>query len=98
MLAGGSPRPSTVFLSEVDEGAGDVGVIRDEATIEVGKAEEGADILDFLGSGPLSDAIEFDWVHGKLAGFDDHAEVFNFSGGEFAFLEFEMEVKFHHPL
>ena len=97
-MAGGGPRPSTVFLSEVDEGASNVGVVGDEATVEVGKAEEGADILDFLGSGPLSDAIEFDWVHGKLTGFDDHTEVFDFSGGEFAFLKFEMEVKFHHPL
>ena len=53
MLAGGGPRPSTVFLSEVDEGASNVGVVGDEATVEVGKAEEGADVLDFLGSGPL---------------------------------------------
>jgi len=98
LLASRGPGPSTVFLGEVNEGAGDVGVVGDEATVEIGKAKEGADILDFLGSGPLGDAIEFDGVHGELTGFDDHTKVFNLGGGEFTFFEFKMEVEFHHTL
>ena len=39
-LASGGPIPAIVFLSEVQEGAGDGGVIGDEPTVEVSKAKE----------------------------------------------------------
>jgi len=80
-----------VFLSEVDEGAGNVGVVGDKPTVEVGKAEEGAYIFDFGGSWPFGNSV-------KLAWFDDHSEVFYLVCGEFTFLEFEMQVKFGHTL
>ena len=57
---------------------GDSGVVGDEPTIEIGKAEEGSYVLDFDGGGPGSDTIEFDWIYGKLARFHDHSEIFNF--------------------
>jgi hypothetical protein len=81
-------RPSTVLLGKVDEGASNIGVIRDEAMVEVGKAEEGVNILDFLRGRPFGDAIEFDRVHGELTGFNDHTKVFDLSSGKFTFLEF----------
>ena len=39
-LTSRGPVPAIVFLGEVEEGAGDGGVVGDEPTIEVGKAEE----------------------------------------------------------
>ena len=38
LLLGRSPVPREVFLGEVNEGAGEGGVIRDESPVEVGKA------------------------------------------------------------
>ena len=55
-------------------------------------------VLDFGRSWPGSDAIELDWVHGKLTGFHDHSEVFDFRDVELAFLELEVEVKLGHSL
>ena len=63
-LAGGGPVPLEVFLGEVDEGAGDVGVVGDESLVEVGEAEEGAYVLYFSRSRPFGDSVEFDRVHG----------------------------------
>ena len=67
-----------VFLCEIEEGVNDIGVVGYKLTIEIGKAEEGSYILDFGGGWPGSNAIKFDQVHGKLTGFHDHSEVFNF--------------------
>ena len=44
---------------------GNGGIVRDELSVEVGKAEEGSYILDFGVGWPDGDAVEFDWVHGK---------------------------------
>ena len=87
-----------VFLSEVDEGTGDVGVIWNKSTVEVGEAKEGVYILDFSWGWPLGDAIKLDRVHSELAGFDDHSEVFYLICGEFAFFKFEVQIEFGHLL
>ena len=91
-LAGRGAIPREVFLGEVNEGSGNVGVVRDETTVEVCKAKEGPDILDFFGSWPTGNSIQFDGAYGKLAQFDNHSEVPNFSGGKAVLFEFEMEV------
>ena len=62
-LAGGRPDPGQGFLDEVDQGVSDIGVIGDEPLVEVGKAQEGAYILDFSWGKPACNAIEFDRVH-----------------------------------
>ena len=49
-MACGRPVPREVFLGEVNKGLGDIGVVRDEVTVEVCKAQKGANIFDFLGS------------------------------------------------
>jgi len=97
-LASRGPVPLEVFLGKVDEGTGDVGVVWDESTVEVGKAKEGAYVLNLSWGWPLGDAIEFDWVHGQLTGFDNHSEVFYLICGEFAFLKFEVQIEFSHAL
>ena len=91
-MAGGGPIPREIFLSEVEERASDVGIVRDESSVEIGKTKERANIFHLSWCGPTGDAIEFDGVHGQLAGFNDHAEVFYLIGGELALLEFQMEV------
>ena len=84
-LAGRGPVPREVFLREVDEGLGDVGVVRDETMVEVRKPKKGSDILDLFRSWPASNPVQLNGVHGKLSRFDDHSQIFQFSGGEVAF-------------
>jgi len=92
------PIPCEVFLGEVNEWAGDGGVRGDETAIEVSESEEGADVFYARRGGPFGNPFEFHRVHGELAGFHDHSEVFNFLGGEVAFLQFKVEIKVGHSL
>ena len=46
-----------VFLSEVNERSGDVRVVWDKVSVEVGKAEERPDVFCFLGGGPAGDTV-----------------------------------------
>ena len=97
-LAGRGPVPGEVLFGEVKEGTSDVGVVRNEPSVEVGEAKERVDIVHFSWCGPICDAIELNGVHGQLAGFDDHSKVFHLVGGELAFLEFQVKVEFCHAL
>ena len=63
-LTGGGPVPREVFLSEVEERVSDVGVIRDEASVEIGEAEERANIFHLGWSRPICNSVKFDRVHG----------------------------------
>ena len=63
-LASRGPVPREILLGEVEEGMGDVGVIGDEAAVEIGEAKEGANIFHLGGGRPTCDSIEFDGVHG----------------------------------
>ena len=89
-MASRGPIPAIVFLDEVNEWTGDSKVVRNKLAVKVGKAKEGLYILDFGWGWPGSDAVEFHRVHGKLTGFHDHSEVFDFRDVELAFLELEM--------
>jgi len=97
-LTSGSPVPLKILFGEVDEGTGDIGVVRDESTVEVGKAEEGAYVLDFSGCWPFGNSIEFDGIHGELTWFDNHSKVFHLVSGEFALLKFEVQIQLGHSL
>ena len=63
-LAGRRPVPREVLLGEVEERASDVGVIRDETSIEIGEAKERVDIFHLGWSRPTCDPVEFNRVHG----------------------------------
>ena len=63
-LTGGGPVPREVFLGEVEERMSDVGVIRDEAPVEISKAEERANIFHLGWSRPTCDSVELNQVHG----------------------------------
>ena len=75
------------LLHQVKEGAGNIGEVENEPSVEVGKAHKRANIFEFLGGGPRVDSIEFNWVHGEFIGMDNHSEVLHFGGGEFTLLK-----------
>ena len=91
-MAGGGPVPGEILFCEIKEGASDVGVVGDEAAVEVGKAKERVDIFHLGWGQPTGNPIKFYWIHGQLTWFDDHAKVFDLIGGEFTFFELQMEV------
>ena len=97
-LARRGPVPGKVLLGEVEEGAGDIGIVRDESSVEVGETKERADVFHLGWGWPTCDAVELDGVHGQLAGFHDHAEVLDFVGGELALFKLQMKVEFGHVL
>ena len=76
-----------VFLSKIKEWVGDCGVVEDKPSVEVSKAKERLYILDFGGGRPDSNAIEFDWVHGKLTGLYNHSGIFDFRDVKLTFFE-----------
>ena len=63
-LARRGPVPGEVLLGEIEEGAGDVGVVRDEASVEIGEAKERANIFHLGWGRPACNPIEFDRIHG----------------------------------
>ena len=97
-LARRGPVPGEVLLGEVKERAGNIGIIGNESSVEIGEAKERASIFHLGWGWPTCNPIKFDRVHGQLAGFNNHAKVFNLVGGELAFFELQMKVKFTHAL
>ena len=98
MLTNGSPISLIVFLSEVEEGVDNCGIVGDELMIEVGKAKERLDVLDFGEGRPGGDTVKLDRVHGELSGLYDHSEIFYFRNVKLAFFKLQVKVKFSHPL
>jgi hypothetical protein len=60
-----SELPQNSFPSKAHKRNGDTGVIVNETTVEIGEAEEGLNIFDFLGLGPILDDLDFSRVHGE---------------------------------
>ena len=56
------------------------------------------DVFDCGGSQPFGNACDFDRVHGKGSGFNDHSKVLHFADCEGTFLELEVEVELLHTL
>ena len=56
-LASRGPVPRQVLLGEVNERLGDIGVIGDKMSVEVGKAKERSDVFDFLRGRPAGNTI-----------------------------------------
>src|ERR1700677_714645 len=55
--------PWCCLLAEVCEGVGDVGVVVNEAAVEVGEPKERLDVPDVAGCWPCLDCRYFGWVH-----------------------------------
>ena len=56
------------FSSETSEGYDGVGVVENEAAVEIGEAEEGLDILYLLWLRPVLDNLNLCLVHGESLG------------------------------
>ena len=63
-LARRGPIPGKVLLGEVEKGAGNVGVVGNEPTVEIGEPKERANVFHLGWCGPACDAVELDRVHG----------------------------------
>ena len=86
-LARGRPVPRKAFLGKINEGMGNVGVVRNKVLIEIGEDKEGANVLYLGWSRPACNSVELNRVHSQLAGFYYHSEVFNLVRGKLAFFE-----------
>src|SRR5882672_7057702 len=64
----------------------DFGISINEMMIEVGETEEGLNILDFLGFGPILDNLDLVWGHGEAFRRQHVSEVFTGSDMELAFV------------
>ena len=90
----GCPNEGYVLFGQGKQGSCDVGVILDEATIEVAKAKEGLQVLEFLRLWLFCNARDFGRVHSNFAvGYYD-AKVVDGSLVEGAFLGFQVKVMF----
>ena len=58
-----APDPRGILLGEIEKGAGDVRIVPNEFSIEVGKSEERMDIFDLSWHGPIYNPIELSGIH-----------------------------------
>ena len=70
----------------------------DELTVEVAEADEGANISEFLWSGPFVDSFELGRVHSYYTMFDYHSKEIDFFFVERAFGGFKEQMFFLHGL
>ena len=75
-----------------------VGVVVDEATVEVRETEEGLDVLHLAGCWPIRDGFDLVSRHGESVGGKAESEVFSGSSVEFTFLRFGEEIVFSEAL
>jgi len=57
--------PRSIFLGELDRRDHNVRVIEDELAVEVGKSQEGLDVLYLIRFRPISDRLDFVWRHSQ---------------------------------
>ena len=93
----GCPNEGYIFFGQGKQRSCNVGVILDKATIEVAKAEEGLQVLEFLRLWLFCNARDFGRVHFNFTvGYYD-AEVVDGSLAKGAFLGFQVKVMFGEP-
>ena len=88
MVMEGVPFSRSVLFGEVDQQAGDIGIVRNKSSVEVGKTKEGSNVFDLRESWPFCNAVQFYWVHGKLSWSDDHSQIFYLCSCKGTFFQF----------
>jgi hypothetical protein len=63
IVIGGNPRGP--FTSETCQGDHNVRILMNEVVVKVHEAQEGLNVLDFMGLGPILDGLHFLCGHGK---------------------------------
>ena len=90
----GCPNEGYIFFGQSKQRSCDVGVILDEAMVEVAKAKEGLQVLEFLRLWPFRNARDFGRVHSYFAmGYYD-AKVVDGGLVKRTFLSFQVKVMF----
>lgn len=64
-LTFGRPVPRSIFPREAGEGCNDVGVEGDKSAVEVGKAQERLNVLDFARSWPVKNDLDLIFGHAE---------------------------------
>ena len=59
--------PGSTFTSETGQWNGDFGVFRNETPVEIGEAQEGLDVFDLLGFGPILNDLDLVGGHSEVA-------------------------------
>src|SRR5271168_594339 len=67
--------PSNTLASEAGKGNHDVGIVGNEAAVEVSETQKGLNVLDFLWFRPILDSLDFSGRHLQTICGDDKAEV-----------------------
>ena len=67
--------PSNTLASEAGKRDHDVGIVGDEAAVEVSETQEGLNVLDFLWFRPILDSLDFSGRHLQTICGEDKAEV-----------------------
>jgi len=75
-------------VGQVGERNNNVGVIMNEAMVEVGKSEERLDVLDFAGFWPVLNSLDLLQRHGEALQREAVAQVFHRSRVELALFRF----------
>src|SRR5882724_7679744 len=78
--------PGGTLVGKMHKWNSDFGISINEMKVEIGKTEEGLDILDFPGFQPVLDDLDFVWGHGEAFWGQHVSEVFAGSGMELAFV------------
>src|SRR5467141_20297 len=78
--------PRGTLAGKTREQNGDFGISVNETTVEVGKTEEGLNVLDFSGFRPILDYLDFVLGHSEAFGRQHISEVFAGSDVELAFV------------
>src|SRR5882672_3766055 len=78
--------PRGTLAGKTREWNGDFVISINEMTIEVGKTEEGLNVLDFSGFRPILDYLDFVLGHGEAFGRQNISKVFAGSDVELAFV------------
>ena len=89
MLLKLGPLPGFTFSSEQVERSYDVGEIRNELSIKVGKSSERPDPFDGGRGFPFLYGIKFLFIHSDLSLPNDHTQKLHAGGVKYAFREFD---------
>ena len=84
--------PLGVVLGKVKEGACMMGEVSDEPTVEVGKPEEGLQLLLGGRNWPLRYSSDFGWVHLDRVMGNDHSEVLHPGLLKFTLVQLQIEL------
>lgn len=92
------PEPGGVLFGQIVEALGVLGEVADEASVEVGEAEECLELASRGWGLPVGDSFYLFGVHLDAAGGDDEPQVFGSCHAELALGEINLEAGFCQAL